>query len=325
MRALSRQEFERQVFERDGHMCLICGEPAVDAHHILDRGLWVEPDEKFGYLVDNGASLCERHHIAAEKNYIAPQALRRAAYLPTVVPKQLDRDEDYSKWGYPFKQATRESAKYPSTSYLDVSPSQPKPTDRNSSLNTNLFKEMPLVITTKMDGSNVVLRHTSMGARNGDTANHRSFDQLKAIHAVLKYRIDPWQEVFCEWLYAKHSIHYTGDLALPHLLQVIAVYDMYWRVWLSWDETVEIADSLDLPTVPLIARGALKEWEIVGRVVALGNDVINEGHEGIVIRNEHSFHSGQFTAMAAKYVREDHVQTDEHWMNSAIVTNEAKK
>jgi hypothetical protein len=51
---LTRDNFRNSVFERDKHLCVICKEPAVDAHHILERRLF--PDE--GYYIDNGASLC---------------------------------------------------------------------------------------------------------------------------------------------------------------------------------------------------------------------------------------------------------------------------
>jgi hypothetical protein len=36
---LTREEFKRQVFARDGH-CAFCQLPPVDAHHILERRLW---------------------------------------------------------------------------------------------------------------------------------------------------------------------------------------------------------------------------------------------------------------------------------------------
>ena len=32
---ISRDEFREGVFKRDGHKCVICGQPAKDAHHII--------------------------------------------------------------------------------------------------------------------------------------------------------------------------------------------------------------------------------------------------------------------------------------------------
>ena len=37
---LTRDEFRRQVFERDGNKCVFCDRPAKDAHHIIERRLW---------------------------------------------------------------------------------------------------------------------------------------------------------------------------------------------------------------------------------------------------------------------------------------------
>lgn len=51
---LTREDFKKIVFERDKHKCVVCGQPAVDAHHIIDRALWTDG----GYYLDNGVSLC---------------------------------------------------------------------------------------------------------------------------------------------------------------------------------------------------------------------------------------------------------------------------
>jgi hypothetical protein len=94
---LSREEFKRQVFARDKNKCVICGAPAVDAHHIMDRKLW----EDGGYYLDNGVSLCENHHWEAELDKITPDELRMLLGLCTVLPPQLTIGMVYDKWGNP--------------------------------------------------------------------------------------------------------------------------------------------------------------------------------------------------------------------------------
>lgn len=37
---LTRDVFRRSVFARDNHTCVVCGEPAHDAHYIMERRLW---------------------------------------------------------------------------------------------------------------------------------------------------------------------------------------------------------------------------------------------------------------------------------------------
>ena len=51
---LSRDDFRELTFQRDGHRCVLCGAPAQDAHHIIERRLF--PDG--GYYLGNGASVC---------------------------------------------------------------------------------------------------------------------------------------------------------------------------------------------------------------------------------------------------------------------------
>lgn len=57
-----RVKFRHYVFERDGHRCVLCKAPAVDAHHITDRN----EIPNGGYVEENGISLCEACHRLAE-------------------------------------------------------------------------------------------------------------------------------------------------------------------------------------------------------------------------------------------------------------------
>jgi hypothetical protein len=93
---LTRQQFREGVFDRDHYKCVVCGKPAIDAHHLMERKLWTDG----GYYLDNGASLCEKHHWDAELNKISPDELRSMAGITRVVlPPQLDPSFVYNKWG----------------------------------------------------------------------------------------------------------------------------------------------------------------------------------------------------------------------------------
>lgn len=76
---MDRTTFRTRVFSRDRHQCVICGAPAVDAHHILDRKLFTDG----GYAVDNGSSLCAECHIAAEKTTLSVETIRNACGIQT--------------------------------------------------------------------------------------------------------------------------------------------------------------------------------------------------------------------------------------------------
>lgn len=93
---LTRQNFKEAVFARDGHKCLFCELPPVDAHHIIDRSLF--PDG--GYYLDNGASVCEFHHFECEKTNISIEDVRLAAKITQpVLPPSFDPAKVYDKWG----------------------------------------------------------------------------------------------------------------------------------------------------------------------------------------------------------------------------------
>ena len=50
---LTRDQFRNGVFARDGNRCVLCGNIAQDAHHILERRLWPRMDMlSFEYLKD---------------------------------------------------------------------------------------------------------------------------------------------------------------------------------------------------------------------------------------------------------------------------------
>lgn len=95
---LTRDKFREGVFERDGHKCVMCDQPAQDAHHIIERRLFADG----GYHLDNGASLCGEHHLEAERTTLSPQELREVIGITKpVLPEHLYRDQEYDKWGNP--------------------------------------------------------------------------------------------------------------------------------------------------------------------------------------------------------------------------------
>ena len=327
---LSRDDFRNAVLNRDNHTCIIpgCRKPAVDAHHIIERKLWQVESEFGGYFINNGASLCGEHHIAAEKNFFPPQYLWQLLKVNDPIrPKSFRMNTDYNKWGTALKMPNRYRIKYPSTPYLPFSPQWQPPEsakDDNTYLESvDCFLGAPIVSTIKMDGSNVQMTKDHIAARNGTVANHRSFDYLKALHAQqYGYLIPEDIEVFGEWLFAKHSIHYTNNLSLNSYLQIFGIYNMKTRMWGSWDDVQNMAKILGVPTVPILMWSTFDEdWKLIRTIWEVSQNVIKQGHEGVVIRITYPFHYGQFSDHVAKIVRPNHVQTDKHWSEGPITKN----
>lgn len=93
---LTREEFKRQAFARDRGRCVLCGKPAVDAHHILDRKLFSDG----GYYLNNAASVCEDDHWGCEITKISVEKIRAACGITEpALPPGFSADRIYDKWG----------------------------------------------------------------------------------------------------------------------------------------------------------------------------------------------------------------------------------
>lgn len=342
MSLLSRDDFRNGVFKRDNHICCVpgCGQKAQDAHHIIERRLWIHPSEKGGYFLSNGASVCGYHHqYAAETCTLQPQMLRNWCKIADVkLPKEFDAKKSYDKWGTVIKRPTRKQIKYPSTPFLPSSPGNEANDINLTSLEP--FVNQPLVITVKMDGSNVCISKSGgVCARNGQSADHPSFSLLKEQFAnIYSNVLEDGIQVFGENVFVKHSIHYVGELALDSYFQIFSVYDQSAEMFLGWDDVEKYAKKLGVFTTPVLGKiqcSSLKELE--RRVNQIISDTIDNGHEGIVMRLAYPFPYGSFesyfttnlkmswkVATIAKYVRPDHIQTTGGWGKGKIVKNEVK-
>lgn len=93
---LSRGAFKEVVFGASHGLCVFCTQPAVDAHHILDRKLFKDG----GYYLSNGAAVCEKHHWDCEKSVLSVDAVRAAAHCKQkIVPDGFSLEATYDKWG----------------------------------------------------------------------------------------------------------------------------------------------------------------------------------------------------------------------------------
>lgn len=102
MKLLTRTQFRETVLSRNSGNCCVpyCSEKAVDAHHILNRNLFSNPEEEGGYYEENGAQLCEGHHLEAELTLISPEELREYCNITKpAIPESLDAGTNYDCWG----------------------------------------------------------------------------------------------------------------------------------------------------------------------------------------------------------------------------------
>lgn len=203
--------------------------------------------------------------------------------------------------------------KYPRTPHLPWSEGRTSDDKVLDSLEGFIGKEV--VVTEKLDGENSSLYVDHSHARSLDSKMHPSRAWLKQLHASFKHEIPQNWRICGENLYAKHSIHYSN---LPSYFLVFGIYNDK-NICLSWNDTKEWCSLMDLHTVPELYRGIWNEEHI--KSLWKGISVFGGEGEGYVVRVAEAFHYDQFWGNVAKWVREDHVQTDSHWMEQAVVKN----
>ncbi len=93
---LTREMFKSQVLAASAGRCVLCARPAVDAHHILERKLFMDG----GYRLSNGAAVCSECHWRCETTEISVEAVLVACGRQTpLLPEGFDPTRHYDKWG----------------------------------------------------------------------------------------------------------------------------------------------------------------------------------------------------------------------------------
>jgi RNA ligase len=167
-----------------------------------------------------------------------------------------------------------------------------------------------LVMTEKLDGENTCVKDIGVFARS---------HAAPTINPWAKNMLPIWErlrddlgdlEIFGENLYGVHSIEYER---LDDYFFVFAIRQGDY--WLSWAELEEYCALFELKIVPVVKIAFFQEKEILPLIeteIELGSAFGGEC-EGYVFRNAERFHVDTFSENVLKYVRKNHVQTDEHW------------
>jgi len=205
--------------------------------------------------------------------------------------------------------------KYPRTPHLPWSPGATS--DDKYIQNLSSFKGRKIVVTEKMDGENcTIYPDGTCHARSIDSGYHESRSWIKQFAAKIGPQIDDkiyknnWR-ITGENVYAKHSIHYDNLKSYFYLFG-------FWEldICLDWNYTKDVANDNGIILVPILYEGPFDEL-----VLKALPSTLNENQEGFVVRVKDNIHAFEWHNCAAKWVRSNHVQTDEHWMNKQVVKN----
>lgn len=325
---LTRDAFREAVFARDNHTCVFCDQPAVDAHHILERRLF-SGEQLGGYFLSNGASVCGEHHMLCETTEISVDDVRVACGItkPTI-PEHMYADQTYDKWGnIILTNGTRtkgelfydesvqkvlakgkvldlftDYVKYPRTHHLPYSPGMTD--DDRVHQNMDFFEGKRVILTVKMDGENTSMYRDYIHARSLDGRHHESRDWVKSFWSKISYEIPEGFRLCGENLYAEHSLRYEN---LKGYFYLFSLWDR--NICKSWDETVMWADVLEIPLVPVLYDGIYDSKKIQTICETMDTSI----NEGAVLRLADEFDYSQFKSAVAKFVRANHVTTGQHW------------
>lgn len=224
-----------------------------------------------------------------------------------------------------------DSRKYGRTFHYSFSPGTTSDDRINNNWYENMKKMHKTVDTEKLDGENRCLNGLGMFARShvAPTTNPWA-THLKPKYEMIKNDLKEGDiELFGEDIYAIHSIIYP-NIEEHFYLFAVRILDK----WLSWEEVKWYASIFDFPTVPEISIdnvSLFSESEIKNRIITeaklcsefgshqvIGRNEIGPicTKEGIVTRNYDEFNVEKQHENIFKYVRANHVKTDEHWVRN---------
>ena len=206
--------------------------------------------------------------------------------------------------------------KYPRTYHLPYSPGATKD---DKKLQEGWFKNyisQEIVITEKLDGENIHMDQKDCYARSDGAPtrypwNRNIWDPNDGLYWNIKSLIGPNEILFGENLYGEHSIHYDKLDNYFHLFAINNGIN-----WYSWDDVKSFANIIEVPYVPELWRGRIYKEEELRKIVedlVKQPSIYGKYREGVVIRITDSFKIEDFSKYVCKWVRKDHVTTDEHW------------
>jgi atypical dual specificity phosphatase len=188
-----------------------------------------------------------------------------------------------------------------------------------------------IVVEEKVDGANLGISLDSSGAFRVQNRSH--YVNSKS-HAQFK-KLDKWLDdhyeglstaldakgsqpgrwiLYGEWLFAKHSIHYTN---LPDLFLAFDLFDTETSSFLSREVLSERLKDTNIHQVKVVDIERLDEQSLLDIVPSRQSSYYDGVVEGVYLRRQKD---GR-TIDRAKIVRSDFIAGDEHWNRRGVTPN----
>ncbi|WP_250027452.1 RNA ligase family protein [Paractinoplanes maris] len=191
---------------------------------------------------------------------------------------------------------------YPRTHHLPGSPGATGDDPVQSDLS---WLDRELVVTEKLDGGNLTFTRDAMYGRSPGAESQPWALPAKALWAMTAYRIpDDWR-VCGESMWARRSIAYCD---LPGVFMLFGIWDET-DTLLGWDDTVDWAQRLELPVVPVLYRGG----SLSEACAAWATQRTAQTSEGYVVRAAGRIPAAEFAVKVLAWVRAGHTRVPAGW------------
>ncbi|MBU5690254.1 MAG: RNA ligase family protein [Candidatus Aenigmatarchaeota archaeon] len=205
--------------------------------------------------------------------------------------------------------------KFPRTPhvYAEYSGLEPDDLRYSSEESDNILKGKYVVLTEKLDGSNVSISF-SPGLEITHRGNHTEGYEFSLLKSWCAANMDKLRQelnektIFGEWLYLRHTIPYKY---LPHYLILFDVFD-HNRGFLSYEQVVKIASNLNLPHAPILYEGIFPGFEFLKNLLERKSEFGDEKIEGVYGRVQEN----GLTVFRFKFVNPEFIQKvdqSDHW------------
>jgi len=205
--------------------------------------------------------------------------------------------------------------KYPSTQHWPDSETVHR--DDTISMFPESFVGVAVVVTEKIDGGNTCLYSGEVYARSVAAPCRNGWMGMVRKHHGWKTNGTRFEDYayYGEDTFGIHSIEYE-PVREEDTFRLFAVRQTSQNYWCSWSTVEDTAKELDIRLAPVIFRGVFYSQEDItkffrdelGKPSGIGGE-----REGFVMRTEMGFMHSDFSRSVCKYVRPNHVQTDQHW------------
>lgn len=176
------------------------------------------------------------------------------------------------------------------------------------------FEGKEIVVSEKLDGENTSMYSDYYHARSIDSKFNYTRAWIAKMHSVIRHEIPSDYKLVLENMWGEHSIRYENLRGYGYLLSVWKQIEKNDLLCLSFDEYLEWAELLDLPTPQVFHRGIYDE----SILQELAKNLDTKKVEGYIVRLADSYKQSDCDKSIAKFVRAGHVQPDgEHWLRNA--------